>query len=81
MKAKWRSARRWARIAARLMRQVLTESLVLAAGGGALGLMLAVWGTDLLIKLQPQGIPRLEEVRIDRMVLLFTAGLDACSPA
>ena len=59
----------------RLMRQVLTESLVLAAGGGALGLMLAVWGTDLLIKLQPQGIPRLEEVRIDRMVLLFTAGL------
>ena len=37
--------------------------------------MLAVWGTDLLIKLQPQGIPRLEEVRIDRMVLLFTAGL------
>jgi putative ABC transport system permease protein len=59
----------------RLMRQVLTESLVLAAGGGALGLMLAVWGTDLLIKLQPQGIPRLEEVQIDRMVLLFTAGL------
>jgi putative ABC transport system permease protein len=59
----------------RLMRQVLTESLVLAAGGGALGLMLAVWGTDLLIKLQPQGFPRLEEVRIDRMVLLFTAGL------
>jgi putative ABC transport system permease protein len=62
---------------ARLMRQVLTESLVLAVGGGALGLMLAVWGTDLLIKLQPQGIPRLEEVRIDRMVLLFTAGLTA----
>jgi putative ABC transport system permease protein len=61
----------------RLMRQVLTESLVLAIGGGALGLMLAVWGTDLLIKLQPQGIPRLEEVRIDRMVLLFTAGLTA----
>jgi putative ABC transport system permease protein len=59
----------------RLMRQVLTESLVLAVGGGALGLMLAVWGTDLLIKLQPQGIPRLEEVQIDRMVLLFTAGL------
>jgi putative ABC transport system permease protein len=59
----------------RLMRQVLTESLVLAIGGGALGLMLAVWGTDLLIKLQPQGIPRLEEVQIDRMVLLFTAGL------
>jgi putative ABC transport system permease protein len=59
----------------RLMRQVLTESLVVAAGGGALGLILAVWGTDLLIKLQPQGIPRLEEVRIDRMVLLFTAGL------
>ena len=59
----------------RLMRQVLTESLVLAAGGGALGLMLAVWGTDLLIKLQPQGIPRLGEVQIDRAVLLFTAGL------
>jgi putative ABC transport system permease protein len=59
----------------RLMRQVLTESLVLAAGGGALGLMLAVWGADLLIKLQPQEIPRLTEIRIDRAVLLFTGGL------
>jgi putative ABC transport system permease protein len=58
---------------ARMMRQVLTESLLLAIAGGALGLMLAVWGTDLLIRLKPEGIPRLGDVRIDALVLGFTA--------
>jgi putative ABC transport system permease protein len=58
---------------ARMMRQLLTESLLLAIAGGALGLLLAVWGTDLLVRLKPQGIPRLGDVRIEAVVLAFTA--------
>jgi putative ABC transport system permease protein len=58
---------------ARMVRQLLTESLLLAIAGGALGLMLAVWGTDLLMRLKPRGIPRLSDVQIDGSVLAFTA--------
>jgi putative ABC transport system permease protein len=57
----------------RIMRQLLTESLVLAIGGGALGLLFAFWGTKLLLALQPAGIPRLEVVRVDGMVVAFAA--------
>jgi putative ABC transport system permease protein len=55
-----------------VMRQLLTESLMLAAAGGALGLLFAVWGVDLLIKLNPDGLPRLDEVAIDPRALAFT---------
>jgi putative ABC transport system permease protein len=57
----------------RLMRQLLTESVVLAIGGGLLGLLLAVLGTKLLLSLQPVGIPRLDVVRVDGAVIAFTA--------
>jgi putative ABC transport system permease protein len=57
----------------RLMQQLLTESVVLAIGGGLLGLLLAVLGTKLLLSLQPAGIPRLEVVRVDGAVIAFTA--------
>ena len=57
----------------RLMRQLLTESVVLAIGGGVLGLYLAVLGTKLLLSLQPAGIPRLDVVRVDGTVIAFTA--------
>jgi predicted permease len=57
----------------RLIRQLITESLVLAIGGGLLGLVLAMWGTDLLLRLKPAGIPRLDNVAIDPTVLGFTA--------
>ena len=57
----------------RLMRQLLTESVVLAIGGGVLGLYLAVLGTKLLLSLQPAGIPRLDVVRVDGTVVAFTA--------
>ena len=60
---------------ARLVRQLLTESLVLGAAGGAIGLLIAFWGSDLLVSLQPDGIPRLNEVAIDRQVVLFTMGI------
>ncbi len=57
-----------------LARLLLTESLLLAMCGGALGLILAVWGVDLLISLVPSGLPRISEVAISGRVLLFTFG-------
>jgi putative ABC transport system permease protein len=56
----------------RLVRQLLTESVMLAVCGAALGLLLAVWGVDLLTKLKPAGIPRLDNVRVDSAVIAFT---------
>ncbi|HYN85038.1 MAG TPA: ABC transporter permease [Pyrinomonadaceae bacterium] len=60
----------------RLVRQLVTESLVLALVGGAGGVLLAVWGVDLLLALGPDSIPRLDSVRVDGGVLAF-AGLAA----
>jgi putative ABC transport system permease protein len=56
----------------RLLRQLLTESLLLAAGGAAVGLPLAIWGLRLLISLSPTDFPRLNEINIDLRVLGFT---------
>jgi putative ABC transport system permease protein len=58
----------------RLVRQLLTESCCLAAAGGAMGLLLALGGTRLLVVLAPSDIPRLYDVRVDAAVLLFTLG-------
>lgn len=62
---------------ARLARQWLTESLLLALLGGAAGLTLARYGLTALLALAPAGIPRLDEVAIDRRVLLFTLAVTA----
>lgn len=56
----------------RLIRQLLAESVVLAAAGAALGLALAYAGIKLLISLAPANLPRLGEVGIDPLVLGFT---------
>jgi putative ABC transport system permease protein len=60
---------------ARLARQMVTESLVLSIAGSAAGLLLAWWGTDLLVSLAPRNVPRLEEVTIDGRVILFTVAV------
>ena len=57
---------------ARIVRQLLAESILLALLGGTFGLLLAVWGTDLLIAISPADTPRLNEIKIDRSVLSFT---------
>ncbi|HYY55999.1 MAG TPA: ABC transporter permease [Pyrinomonadaceae bacterium] len=56
----------------RVVRQLLTESLLLSALGGGLGLLLSVWLTDLLVSISPPGSPRLDEVGLDGRVLGFT---------
>jgi len=59
----------------RLVRQMLTESLILSIAGGATGLMLGLWLTKLLIAISPANSPRFDEVRPDLRVILFTVGL------
>ena len=56
----------------RIIRQLLTESVVLSGLGGLLGLILAAWGTDVLVSLVPENIPRIAAIRLDGMVLAFT---------
>jgi len=58
----------------RLVGQLLTESLVLALLGGAFGVLLAVWGTELLVAFSVKQLPRLREVRVDGAVLAFAMG-------
>lgn len=57
----------------RIVRQLLTESLVLATLAGAAGLALAAWGIRALAAMAPPGVPRIEQVTIDPVVLGFTA--------
>jgi len=59
----------------RIVRQLLTESFVLAAIGGGFGLLLAVWGLDLLVAIAPADIPRIGEIALDRRVVAFTAAV------
>ena len=55
----------------RILRQLLTESVVLALAGAAVGLLLAFWGVDALRALAPADLPRLAEVRVDGAVAAF----------
>lgn len=59
----------------RLVRQMLTESVLLALMGGVLGVLLAYWGIQVLIAFGPDNIPRLNEITIDPRVLGFTFGI------
>jgi putative ABC transport system permease protein len=56
----------------RIVRQLLTESLLLAAVGGAAGLLLATWGVEALKALGPADLPRMQDAQLDGRVLAFT---------
>ncbi len=64
---------------ARLISQLLTESVLLGAVGGLFGLALARWGVKLLLALSPNNLPRLQEIEIDGRVLLFTCLISLAS--
>ena len=59
----------------RMVRQLLTESLLLAVAGGMLGLMLAAWGTRAALSVLPTALPRTEEIGLDIRVLFFTLAI------
>jgi putative ABC transport system permease protein len=59
----------------RLVRQLLTESLVLALIGGVAGIFVAVAGVELLKQLGPESLPRLDEVNVNGIVLVFTLAI------
>ncbi len=59
----------------RVIRQLLTESVLIGVAGGALGLLLAKWGTRAIIAALPDALPRADEINMDWHVLLFTAGI------
>jgi putative ABC transport system permease protein len=63
-------ANRW-----RIIRQLLTESLLLASIGAVLGILLAHWGTSFIASQLPDSIPRLAEANVDLRVLIFTLGV------
>ena len=61
----------------RVLRQMLTESILLSAIGGAAGLFLSIWLIDLLMSMLPEGAPRIDQVGIDYRVLTFALGVSA----
>ncbi|MEJ2237327.1 MAG: ABC transporter permease [Gemmatimonadales bacterium] len=59
----------------RIVRQLMTESGLLALAGGGMGVALALWGTDLLVSLAPAGTPRIDEVTVDSRILTFAGAV------
>jgi predicted permease len=59
----------------RVIRQLLTESILLALGGGGLGLFVAGWGTQAALAALPTALPRAQEIGLDARVLIFTAAI------
>ncbi len=56
----------------RLIRQLLTESVLVSLAGGAIAVVIAIWATSLLVALKPENLPRLAEIGVDARVLGFT---------
>ena len=65
----------------RVIRQLLTESVLLGVAGGALGLIVAKWGTQAVIAALPETLPRANEIALDSHVLWFTLGISLLTSA
>jgi putative ABC transport system permease protein len=59
----------------RLVRQLLTESFLLALIAGGIGLLLAMWGSEILVRMSPEQLPRTSEIHVDGLVMAFTLGI------
>jgi putative ABC transport system permease protein len=66
---------------ARILRQVLTETLLLSAAGGALGIWIASLAVKWLVRMAPANIPRLDEVQIDARVFVFAVAISMATGA
>jgi predicted permease len=65
----------------RVIRQLLTESVLLGLTGGVLGLLLAKWGTSAVLAALPAALPRADNIHLDAGVLLFTLGISVLAGA
>ncbi|HEU4386370.1 MAG TPA: ABC transporter permease, partial [Blastocatellia bacterium] len=65
----------------RIVRQLLTESVMLALSGGVLGALLAWWGIELLVRLLPKDFPRVQDINLDVSVLGFTLAVSLVTGA
>lgn len=63
----------------RIIRQLLTESLILSFVGGAGGLLLTVWIIDLIVAVSPGNIPRIEDAGLNALTMIFAVGMTALS--
>ena len=63
----------------RMIRQLLTESVLLALAGGVLGLIIARWGTQAVVAATPGGLPRMENIGVDGWVLAFTLAVSVAT--
>jgi putative ABC transport system permease protein len=63
----------------RVIRQLLTESVLLSLCGGGLGLLIASWGTQGALGFLPESLPRAEEIRLDSRVMIFTLAISVLS--
>jgi predicted permease len=59
----------------RVIRQMITESMMLAVAGGSIGLLIAMWGIEGLLALGPSILPKAQTISLDRYVLFFTMGI------
>jgi predicted permease len=59
----------------RIIRQLLSESMMLALAGGTIGLLLSIWGVRLLRAIAPPGTPRVDRIQLDHNVMWFTLGI------
>ena len=57
----------------RIVQRLLTESVLLAVAGGVVGTLCALWGVSLLVKFAPENLPRVDQIKVDGFVLLWTA--------